>query len=247
MWWSEWPPGPLPTLSVWSPGSSRSAASEAPSLATPPTSLCRASWCSPPAPPATSPCWVWATLWVTSDNNLWPGANVVIRWCPGCCSASSSGTTRTRRRSTPRWPRLGSRFPATGPESPTFTAHFSVTSLVSSQPQSPARWGLSLWYKISGILSCIYISSCKLMLTFSSVFQIFKAAQPALLYLVPFTLLPLFAMAYLKVNLISVSWLTIHENQHWDNHFLLFRVSFDLCGLSLSQPKRSQSINQYKH
>ena len=33
------------------------------------------------------------------------------------------------------------------------------------------------------------------------VFQVFKAAQPALLYLVPFTLLPLFAMAYLKVNL----------------------------------------------
>ena len=31
-------------------------------------------------------------------------------------------------------------------------------------------------------------------------FQVFKAAQPALLYLVPFTLLPLFAMAYLKVS-----------------------------------------------
>ena len=40
------------------------------------------------------------------------------------------------------------------------------------------------------------------MLTTSDVFQVFKAAQPALLYLVPFTLLPLFAMAYLKVNFI---------------------------------------------
>ena len=31
--------------------------------------------------------------------------------------------------------------------------------------------------------------------------QVFKAAQPALLYLVPFTLLPLFVMAYLKGDL----------------------------------------------
>lgn len=30
--------------------------------------------------------------------------------------------------------------------------------------------------------------------------EIFKAAQPALLYLVPFTLLPLLTMAYLKVS-----------------------------------------------
>lgn len=29
--------------------------------------------------------------------------------------------------------------------------------------------------------------------------EVFKAAQPALLYLVPFTLLPLLTMAYLKV------------------------------------------------
>lgn len=31
--------------------------------------------------------------------------------------------------------------------------------------------------------------------------EVFKAAQPALLYLVPFTLLPLLTMAYLKVKL----------------------------------------------
>lgn len=30
--------------------------------------------------------------------------------------------------------------------------------------------------------------------------EVFKAAQPALLYLVPFTLLPLLIMAYLKVK-----------------------------------------------
>ena len=30
--------------------------------------------------------------------------------------------------------------------------------------------------------------------------EVFKAAQPALLYLVPFTLLPLLTMAYLKVR-----------------------------------------------
>ena len=31
--------------------------------------------------------------------------------------------------------------------------------------------------------------------------EVFRAAQPALLYLVPFTLIPLFAMAYLKGDL----------------------------------------------
>lgn len=35
--------------------------------------------------------------------------------------------------------------------------------------------------------------------------EVFKAAQPALLYLVPFTLLPLLTMAYLKVLLHSTS------------------------------------------
>ena len=32
--------------------------------------------------------------------------------------------------------------------------------------------------------------------------EVFRAAQPALLYLVPFTLLPLLTMAYLKVKYI---------------------------------------------
>lgn len=34
--------------------------------------------------------------------------------------------------------------------------------------------------------------------------EFFRAAQPALLYLVPFTLLPLFIMAYLKVSINKV-------------------------------------------
>lgn len=34
--------------------------------------------------------------------------------------------------------------------------------------------------------------------------EVFKAAQPALLYLVPFTLLPLLTMAYLKVIIIFI-------------------------------------------
>ena len=33
--------------------------------------------------------------------------------------------------------------------------------------------------------------------------EIFRAAQPALLYLVPFTLLPLLTMAYLKVSYLN--------------------------------------------
>lgn len=35
--------------------------------------------------------------------------------------------------------------------------------------------------------------------------EVFKAAQPALLYLVPFTLLPLLTMAYLKVRTTRIS------------------------------------------
>lgn len=36
--------------------------------------------------------------------------------------------------------------------------------------------------------------------------EVFKAAQPALLYLVPFTLLPLLLMAYLKVGVCDCVW-----------------------------------------
>lgn len=41
--------------------------------------------------------------------------------------------------------------------------------------------------------------------------EVFKAAQPALLYLVPFTLLPLLTMAYLKVILPFPAWLPIEQ------------------------------------
>ena len=34
--------------------------------------------------------------------------------------------------------------------------------------------------------------------------QVFKAAQPALLYLVPFTLIPLFGMAWIKVPFLII-------------------------------------------
>ena len=53
------------------------------------------------------------------------------------------------------------------------------------------------------------VTCCKLELLFLGVAglltatissEVFQAAQPALLYLVPFTLLPLVTMAYLKVN-----------------------------------------------
>ena len=48
-----------------------------------------------------------------------------------------------------------------------------------------------------------YLSSITGLLTATVSSEVFKAAQPALLYLVPFTLLPLLSMAYLKVKHIS--------------------------------------------
>lgn len=51
--------------------------------------------------------------------------------------------------------------------------------------------------------------------------EVFKAAQPALLYLVPFTLLPLLTMAYLKVcNLISYS------PAKYSNRFKFFALKY---------------------
>lgn len=46
--------------------------------------------------------------------------------------------------------------------------------------------------------------------------EVFKAAQPALLYLVPFTLLPLLTMAYLKV---SLCFLYIYFNDLYTKYF----------------------------
>lgn len=47
--------------------------------------------------------------------------------------------------------------------------------------------------------------ACPGLLTATVSSEVFKAAQPALLYLVPFTLLPLLTMAYLKVSAASQS------------------------------------------
>ena len=41
--------------------------------------------------------------------------------------------------------------------------------------------------------------------------EVFSAAQPALLYLVPFTLLPLVTMAYLKVSQCTMAYLKVSE------------------------------------
>ena len=62
------------------------------------------------------------------------------------------------------------------------------------------------------------VTCCKLELLFLGVAglltatissEVFQAAQPALLYLVPFTLLPLVTMAYLKVNLLCL-YMIVH-------------------------------------
>ena len=56
--------------------------------------------------------------------------------------------------------------------------------------------------------------------------QVFKAAQPALLYLVPFTLFPLFGMAWLKVDF-KIFVLYYHRNFH-------FRAISGQCGQTRS-------------
>lgn len=65
--------------------------------------------------------------------------------------------------------------------------------------------------------------------------EIFKAAQPALLYLVPFTLLPLLTMAYLKVR--HFRWPPISANRStvWRRSFhSLCREIYGACGVNHS-------------
>ena len=45
--------------------------------------------------------------------------------------------------------------------------------------------------------------------------EVFKAAQPALLYLVPFTLLPLLTMAYLKVYITDITNEMLNCSLEW--------------------------------
>merc|ERR1719356_691664 len=61
----------------------------------------------------------------------------------------------------------------------------------------------SHWQRIS-YFHCSLFGYFLGLLTATISSEVFKAAQPALLYLVPFTLLPLFAMAYLKGDLKSM-------------------------------------------
>jgi len=72
-----------------------------------------------------------------------------------------------------------------------------------AQARKMAEAGIPLpnhWYKIS-YFSCSLLGYFMGLLTATVSSEVFKAAQPALLYLVPFTLFPLVFMAYLKGDL----------------------------------------------
>lgn len=72
-----------------------------------------------------------------------------------------------------------------------------------AQARKMAEAGIPLpnhWYKIS-YFSCSLLGYFLGLLTATVSSEVFKAAQPALLYLVPFTLFPLVFMAYLKGDL----------------------------------------------
>merc|ERR1719347_1724380 len=68
------------------------------------------------------------------------------------------------------------------------------------------------WQRIS-YFHCSLFGYFLGLLTATISSEVFKAAQPALLYLVPFTLLPLFTMAYLKGDLRSM-WSEPFTSQH---------------------------------
>merc|ERR1712110_479062 len=75
-----------------------------------------------------------------------------------------------------------------------------------AQARKMAEAGIPLpnqWHRIS-YFHCSLFGYFLGLLTATVSSEVFKAAQPALLYLVPFTLLPLFLMAYLKGDLNSM-------------------------------------------
>jgi len=85
-----------------------------------------------------------------------------------------------------------------------------------AQAKRMAEAGIPLpshWYKIS-YFHCSLLGYFLGLLTATVSSEVFKAAQPALLYLVPFTLFPLFLMAYLKGDL-KTMW---HEPFATTNH-----------------------------
>lgn len=69
--------------------------------------------------------------------------------------------------------------------------HVKVTELLSQ------GWPVRVTYECFSLIG---------LLTATVASRIHRAAQPALLYLVPFTLLPLLTMAYLKVREKAITW-----------------------------------------
>jgi len=69
----------------------------------------------------------------------------------------------------------------------------------SFYPNWESNWGPKTLLIKPSLHTTILLISGLITATISS--EVFRAAQPALLYLVPFTLLPLFTMAYIKVRL----------------------------------------------
>jgi len=91
-----------------------------------------------------------------------------------------------------------------------------------AQAQRMAAAGIPVptsWTKIS-YFHCSLLGYFLGLLTATVSSEVFKAAQPALLYLVPFTLLPLFLMAYLKGDLKTM----------WHEPFAPQGPSMSACG-----------------
>lgn len=82
----------------------------------------------------------------------------------------------------------------------------AIFNPISLQAKRMGEAGIPLpsnWHKIS-YFHCSLFGYFLGLLTATVSSEVFKAAQPALLYLVPFTLFPLFFMAYLKGDLKSM-------------------------------------------
>ena len=70
---------------------------------------------------------------------------------------------------------------------------------MTDRPTDPLNDRLNWMYTLTSYI--IFYLPIQGLLTATVSSEVFQAAQPALLYLVPFTLLPLLVMAYLKVLL----------------------------------------------
>lgn len=111
-------------------------------------------------------------------------------WCRACCCALSSDTMRTKNHKE-YWPKPVCRCPKVLDHG----LHIFIVHCWGKLSCSFFFWRTSLnWHFFLKNFS--YFLG---LLTATVSSEVFKAAQPALLYLVPFTLLPLLTMAYLKV------------------------------------------------